>query len=220
MILLIANLYNTRGSIPSFLELLDERQPDVVGCVEVGSAMATALSGRFEHGVVRGDDDHYRGHALLSTSPIDVTSLPLSHRPGLRGTIRLDGVDTELMLAHLANPIDGWSAIRRRRAQVAEILRHVDLVGTPAVLAGDLNATPVWPAYLRLRRRFRDGVRDAARVESRIPRRTWAPRPAMTPLLRIDHILTAGVRLTDVRTHRVIGSDHVALSARMARVEP
>ena len=220
MILLIANLYNTRGSIGSFLELLDARRPDIVGCVEVGTAMASALSDRFEHGVVDGDDDDYRGQALLSSSPIDVTSLTMPHRSGLRATIELDGVPTELMLAHLANPIDGLSGFRHRSAQVREILRHVDRVGTPAVLAGDLNATPIWPAYLRLRRRFRDGVRDAERAASRMPRRTWAPRPGLPPMLRIDHILTAGVRLDDVQTHRVAGSDHVALSARMTRVRP
>ncbi len=220
MILLVANLYNTRGSISSFMELLDTRRPDVVACVEVGTAMAAALSARYEHGVVSGDDDHYRGQALLSTSPIEVTSLAMSHRSGLRTTIGLDGVPTELMLAHLANPLDGLSGFRHRRAQVTEILRHVDRVGTPAVLTGDLNATPLWPVYLRLRRRFRDGVRDAARSEARTPQRTWAPRPGLPPMLRIDHILTAGVRLTDVQTHRVAGSDHLALSARMARVSP
>lgn len=214
----MANLYNTRGSIDAFQRLLDSRRPDVLACVEVGVRMAEALRERYDHGVVEGDDEQYRGQALLSLSPLDVGRLQLSHRSGLRARVDIGGVETELMLAHLANPLDGVSGLRHRRAQVSEILSHLDGVGTPAVLTGDLNATPIWPAYRRLRRRLRDGVLDAARADGRLPGRTWAPRPGWPPMLRIDHILTAGVRLEDIQTHRVAGSDHLALSARIRPV--
>lgn len=214
----MANLYNTRGSIESFLRLLDSRRPDVLACVEVGVRMAEALRERYEHGIVEGDDEHYSGQALLSPRPIEVRPLRLPHRSGMRARVEIGGVETELMLAHLANPLDGMSGFRHRRAQVSEILAHLDRVGTPAVLTGDLNATPIWPAYRRLRRRLRDGMLDAARADGRLPGRTWAPKPGWPPMLRIDHILTAGVRLEDTRTHRVIGSDHLALSARIRPV--
>lgn len=180
--------------------------------------MAEALRGRYPHGVVEGDDDRYSGQALLSTVPLDVRSLELPHRSGLRARVEIGGVETELMLAHLSNPLDGLSGFRNRRGQVSEILAHLDRVGTPAVLTGDLNATPIWPAYRRLRRRLRDGVLDAARADGRLPDRTWAPRPGWPPMLRIDHILTAGMRLEDVQTHRVVGSDHLGLSARITPV--
>lgn len=211
----MANLYNTRGSVESFLRLLDSRRPDVLACVEVGVRMAEALRDRYEHGVVEGDDEHYSGQALLSPLPLGVGRLPLSHRSGLRAQVDVGGVETELMLAHLANPLEGLSGVIHRRAQVSEILAHLDRAGTPAVLTGDLNATPIWPAYRRLRRRLRDGVLDAARADGRLPNRTWAPKPGWPPMLRIDHILTAGVRLEDIQTHRVAGSDHLALSARI-----
>lgn len=211
----MANLYNTRGSIESFMRLLDSRRPDVLACVEVGVRMAETLRDRYEHGVVVGDDEHYSGQALLSPLPLEVSRLRLSHRSGLRARVEIDGVGTELMLTHLANPLDGLSGFGHRRAQVSEIMAHLDRVGTPAVLTGDLNATPIWPAYRRLRRRLRDGVLDAARAGGRVPGRTWAPKPGWPPMLRIDHILTAGVRLEDIETHRVVGSDHLALSARI-----
>lgn len=211
----MANLYNTRGSVESFLRLLDSRRPDVLACVEVGVRMAEALRDRYEHGVVEGDDEHYSGQALLSPLPLGVGRLPLSYRSGLRAQVDVGGVETELMLAHLANPLEGLSGVINRRAQVSEILAHLDRAGTPAVLTGDLNATPIWPAYRRLRRRLRDGVLDAARADGRLPNRTWAPKPGWPPMLRIDHILTAGVRLEDIQTHRVAGSDHLALSARI-----
>ena len=216
----MANLYNSRGSIDSFARLLERRRPDVLACVEVGVSMARALRTIYPHGVVEGDDLDYSGRGLLAAHPIEVDALSLAHRDGLRTSIELSGVATEVVLAHLANPVHGIPAFRDRRAQVDGIISHLDRVGTPAVLAGDLNATPLWPAYRRLRRRLRDGVLDAARRESRLPARTWAPRPGWPSMLRIDHILTAGVRLEDVAVHRVEGSDHRAVSARLVRVEP
>ena len=182
--------------------------------------MASALRAIYPHGVVEGDDLDYNGRGLLAAHPIEVDELPLAHRSGLRASIDVAGIATEVMLAHLANPLHGIPAFRDRRAQVEGILSHLDRVGTPALLAGDLNATPLWPAYRRLRRRFRDGVLDAARRESRLPARTWAPRPGWPPMLRIDHILTAGLRLEDVRVHPVEGSDHHAVSARVVGVSP
>ncbi len=220
MRLLTANLYSGRASVSSFVEVLDLERPDVVVCQEVGSDAAGMLRARYSHGVATGDDHTHSGRAIVSDLPIEVTSLDMAHRPGLRTRVAIDGVEVELVGIHLANPVTGPSAVADRRRQTRSVIEHLDAVGTPAVVVGDLNATPLWPAYRRLRTRLRDGVADAERLRNRIPRRTWAPKPDWPPMLRIDHVLTAGVRIDEVAVRRVEGSDHLAVAATVALATP
>jgi endonuclease/exonuclease/phosphatase (EEP) superfamily protein YafD len=79
------------------------------------------------------------------------------------------------------------------------------------VVCGDLNATPVWPAYRRLAERLRDVVHHhAASAGARAPR-TWGPWHGAPRLLRIDHVFATGGRVLDLQTVPVEGSDHSAL---------
>jgi endonuclease/exonuclease/phosphatase (EEP) superfamily protein YafD len=80
---------------------------------------------------------------------------------------------------------------------------------------GDLNATPNWPAYRRLRGRFDDAAEQAARRVGRAPGRTWGPWPGSPRLLRIDHVLVQGLVGTGSRVLPLRGSDHSALVAEL-----
>jgi endonuclease/exonuclease/phosphatase family metal-dependent hydrolase len=218
--LLTANLYTGRASVSSFASVLDAERPDVVVCQEVGTDAAAMLAARFEHGVSVGDDHTHTGQAMVSDLAIEVEQLPMALRPGLRARIDIEGIGVELVGIHLANPVKGPAAIAMRGDQVSAVLGHLDAVGTPAVVLGDMNATPAWPAYRRLRSRLRDGVADAHRRVGTQPSRTWAIKPGWPTLLRIDHMLTAGVVLRDVAVHRVEGSDHLAIAATVEPATP
>ena len=204
----------------SFAAVIDREEPDVVVCQEVGTDAARMLERRFSHGIVVGDDHHHTGRAMLSHHPIDVDEIDMAHRPGLAARLDVDGVGIELIGVHLANPVMGIGAVRDRKRQVEAVLEHVDRRGTPAVVVGDMNATPAWPAYRRLRTRLRDGVSDARRQNGGVTERTWSIRPGWPAVLRIDHILTAGVRLEAVAVHQVAGSDHRAVAATINTVVP
>ncbi len=204
--------------VSSFAAVIDREQPDVVVCQEVGTDAAGMLERRFAHGVVIGDDHHHAGRAMVAQHPIDVHEVEMAHRPGLATRLDVAGAGIELIGVHLANPVMGVGAVRDRKRQVEAVLDRVDRHGTPAVVVGDLNATPVWPAYRRLRTRLRDGVSDARRHNGNPTERTWSVRPGWPPLLRIDHILTAGVRLEDVAVRRVDGSDHRAVAATVSPI--
>ena len=217
---LTANLYTGRAIVSSFAAVLDREQPDVVICQEVGTDVAGLLERQFAHGIVIGDDHHHTGRAMVSQRPIVVDEVEMAHRPGLRTRFEVDGVGVELVGVHFANPVMGIGALLDRRRQVEAVLDHVDHHGTPAVVVGDMNATPAWPAYRRLRTRLRDGVSDAHRQNGTSIERTWSVRPGWPALLRIDHILTAGVRLEGVAVHSVDGSDHRAVAATVTRVLP
>lgn len=220
MRVLTANLYTGRAIASSFAAVVEREQPDVVVCQEVGTDVAGLLESRFEHGFVVGDDHHHTGRAMVSPHPMDVDEIEMAHRPGLRTRLDVEGIGVELIGVHFANPVMGVGAVIDRKRQVTAVLDHVDHRGTPAVVVGDMNATPVWPAYRRLRTRFRDGVSDARRHTGDPPERTWSVRPGWPALLRIDHILTAGVRLEDVAVHEVEGSDHRAVAATITPISP
>lgn len=218
--MLTANLYTGRAIVSSFAAVLDRERPDVVVCQEVGTDVAEMLERRFEHGVVVGDDVGHTGRAMVSQLPIEVLEVEMAHRPGLATRLDVEGAGVELLGVHLANPVMGVGAVLDRKRQVDAVLGHVDRRGTPAVVVGDLNATPAWPAYRRLRSRLRDGVSDARKQNGNVLERTWSFRPGWPALLRIDHILTAGVRLDHVAVHRVEGSDHRAVAATIRRIVP
>ena len=220
MRILTANLYTGRAIVSSFSRVIDREQPDVVICQEVGTDVAGMLERRFEHGVVIGDDHHNTGRAMVSQHPIDVDEVVMAHRPGLATRLDIEGAGVELIGVHLANPVMGVRAVLDRKRQVQAVLDRLDRRGTPAVVVGDMNATPAWPAYRRLRTRLRDGVSDARRADGSSTERTWSVRPGWPTLLRIDHILTAGVRLADVTVHQVDGSDHRAVVATIRRITP
>ena len=81
------------------------------------------------------------------------------------------------------------------------------------MLAGDLNATPLWPAYRRLRTRFDDAAAEAARRIGRKPEGTWGPWSGSARLFRIDHMLVQGLVAIESRVLPLRGSDHSALVA-------
>lgn len=207
--LLTANLFTGRASVTSFERILDRQKPDLVVCQEVGTDVATMLRSKFAHGFVHGDDHDYGGRAMVANVDIVVTDVIMPHRLGLCTTVDLNGRSVQIIGVHLANPVNGRGAVRERAGQVQAILGHAESHDGPRLVVGDFNATPLWPAYRRLRRRFRDGIADA----ETFPSRTWAPFPTWPSLLRIDHMLTDGVTLTDVSVERVEGCDHRAVAA-------
>ena len=211
--ILTANLYNGRADADALGEILDETRPDVVAAQEMAPSAAAAIAARMPHGIVLPALDH-TGAALAATQPIDVQRHSLPHRDALVGRFEHEGRPLVIWSVHLANPVDTPLPIRKRRAQVLALegaLANAVLSGGRLVLVGDLNATPLWPAYRRLRHLLSDGVAEwSARTNTR-PQGTWSYRPGGRPLLRIDHALTAGVTVHGAKTIVVPGSDHRAL---------
>jgi endonuclease/exonuclease/phosphatase family metal-dependent hydrolase len=76
------------------------------------------------------------------------------------------------------------------------------------VVVGDLNATPLWPAYRELARHVPDAVATHARRRGARAARTWGPWPGAPRLLRIDHVLARGIAVLHAETVELPGSDH------------
>jgi vancomycin resistance protein VanJ len=216
---LSANLANGRADAAAFGGLVEAMEPDAVLVQELAPSQAEVLARLLPFGKLEPARDHH-GMGIALRAPGIVSHLRLPYRSALVAELAGPGGDepVEVMNLHLAAPhVRPVRAPIDRRGQVRHVLAHLD--GTPRrrrVLAGDLNATPLWPAYRRLRTRFDDAAAEAAGRLGRRPGRTWGPWSGSMRLLRIDHILVKGLVATESRVLHLRGSDHSALVADLA----
>ena len=117
-------------------------------------------NGAFTMGPCRASLD-FEGRALVSVRPMQTEPFDLAFRGGYRGSLELEGSPIDVLSVHLANPLDGLTGIRARRAQLDGLEPQIATMRR-GVLVGDMNATPSWPAYRRLASRLTDGVADWA----------------------------------------------------------
>lgn len=218
--LMTANLYNG-GAIPQAVaDLIEELQVDVACFQELAPDQAEAIGRVLSHGKLEPSLDH-EGAGIALRCPGDVARLPLPRRdarvvrlspsdwPRLDATLEVIGV--HIQAPHGTPP--PWITLPTRRGQISGLVDYVE--SSPAahrVVAGDFNATPLWPAYRRMIEHFADAPRALARAQGRRPLRTWGPRHLGAPrLLRIDHVFTSGVETANLELHSIPGSDHAAL---------
>ncbi len=219
--ILSANLFAGRADPDAFAALVQACGADVVACQELGSAQADALARVLPHGELDPDDAGFRGMGIALRAPARLGRLPLCYRDA--HVARLEpadwselGAPLEVLNVHLSSPTHPpyWRQPGRRRRQLGGLLLYLD--GAPRrarALVGDLNATPLWPAYRRLAARLDDLALAEARARGARPARTWGYGPGGTPLLRLDHCLGQGLRIRRVEVLAVAGSDHRALLA-------
>lgn len=136
-------------------------------------------------------------------------------REGTWAFLELDGRLLRLVGMHLVNPIEfpQWRSVRRRTRQIEALFNWTGSGDddVPLIVAGDMNASPSWPAYRKMAERWSDLVVEVARAEGRSPEPTWGWRPGWPRMLRIDHVFGIGVRGTGARVEPMAGSDHHAV---------
>jgi endonuclease/exonuclease/phosphatase (EEP) superfamily protein YafD len=221
MRLMTANLLHHNGATAEALcDALDVVKPHILAVQELTARVSSALSDRFPHHLLAPRPDG-PGIGMAADRPVIFEEVPMPHRSGMVATLQPGdwpevAEPVEIVAVHLTNPIGGlpWTTTRARRGQVETIERRMATsAAVRQVLCGDLNATPMWPAYRRLRRHYQDGISEAEAHQGRRPARTWAPLRKGPRLLRIDHVLVSGLRVTTVETVRLDGSDHLAVVA-------
>ncbi len=218
--LMTANLYNGRATPEAIARLVETLQVDVACFQELAPAQAEAIGAVLPHGKLDPRTDH-EGAGIALRRPAEVERLPLPRRdarvtrleprhwPVLDAPLEVVGVHIQ---APHGNP-PPWITLPLRRGQMAGLVDYFESVPRPhRVVVGDFNATPLWPAYRRMRQHLCDGPAQLARSRGERPPRTWGPGFARgLRLLRIDHVFTSGVALADSAVHPIEGSDHAAL---------
>lgn len=207
------NLYNGRARPASFAAALDRHNPHVVAVQELAANCAEVLE---DWGETRLLDprNNVTGMGMAVHGQAQLARLEFPHRNPIQAVLPGEswGSDTsiEIVNAHLVNPIARpiSHSLRTRRAELNALC---DILGQEArtgkrVLVGDLNSSPAWPLYRRLRRLAVD-----AAVAAGTPRRTWGPLPTSPRLLRIDHVFVQGIRPVRAELVTVAGADHRGL---------
>ena len=213
-----ANLWNGRADPRAFAELVSALEADVVAVQELSFAQADALGRVLPHGLLEPSSD-YMGMGIALRRAAAVRRIPLPCRDARVIDIELlDGLETtrpiEIINVHVQAPHSpiSWQTVRRRAGQLRGLMRHLhDSPERPRVLVGDLNATPRWPFYRRLAAIMSDAAIVVARREGRRPEPTWAPRPGLPRLLRIDHAFVSRLAVRNFRVVSVEGGDHSAI---------
>jgi len=210
--ILTINLLVDRADPDDLRRLIVDTDPDVVCTQEMGPTTAEVISDVLAHGHLDPRDDGF-GLGIATRYPVGIERLDLEQRAGWAARLApgdwpsleesLDVVDV-----HLVNPTDRpWSESRAvRRRQIEQVAAFLAERGSPSVVIGDMNASPVWPEYKALSEL---GV-DAARATG-TARRTWSHFVSGPRLLRIDHAFIAGARPITTAVVPVRGCDHSAL---------
>lgn len=219
--LLTANLLKGEADPGHLSELLDRLDPDVVFAQELAPNAAEVIANRYSHHSLRPSHD-FLGHGVATKSEARFLDVPLPHRPGVAAVVDMSGATLVMIGVHLLNPVNfpWWSTATKRRQQIETLNWWIDGQSGDVdglVVAGDMNASPIWPAYKRLNDRYEDlvanaAVRDEVKLEA-----TWGWRPGWPRILRIDHVFGKGFVVTGFSVHEVRGTDHAALVVDLAR---
>lgn len=210
--LMTANLLHVRADPVDFERLLDEVQPDILVTQELGPACARVVEKHYPNHRLD-PAPGFTGRGVATRFPAEFGDIDMPVRNGTWAFVDVQGQLLRLVGMHLVNPIEfpWWSSVLNRRRQLEALFAWTGLSDPdiPLVVAGDMNASPRWPAYKQMADRWDDLV--ARSVEN--PERTWAWRPGWPRMLRIDHIFGTRITATGVMVQPIEGSDHHAVIA-------
>ncbi len=197
-----------------FLKWLASHPADLVVVQELTSAWARDLSRlpAYPYQAMLPREDAY-GIGVLSRWPLDPVE-PEDYAgdglPSLAGHVQIADRPVRFVALHTRWPVTPGLE-RARNVSLEAAARSIAAGAGPAVVLGDLNATPWSPAYTAFLRT--SGMQDAANGSRWQP--TWLP--GFWPLaLRIDHVFVSpGLCSEGTQVGPAVGSDHRPLLARL-----
>jgi endonuclease/exonuclease/phosphatase (EEP) superfamily protein YafD len=209
-----ANVQYGNGDRHRFLDWLAKHPADLVVVQEVTAAWARDLARlpAYPYRLLLAREDPY-GIGVLSRWPLDRVG-PMDYAgdglPSIAGQVVLAGQPLRFLGLHTHWPIT--PRLARARDRSLDVAARSIAAGTgPAVVLGDLNATPYSPIYANFLEA--SGMSDAAQGSRWQP--TWMA--GFWPLaLRIDHVfVSSGLCVLRAEVGPAIGSDHRPVLARL-----
>ena len=221
-----ANLEFGQGSVDDLVALVAEHDVDVLLLSEATPDTALALdrsglAATLPHrsGTVRDDaggtlvltrDPH---EARTGTDGFAFDQVVVQLQPTGASGEGADAQPVTVVAAHTFPPV-GIPA-RAWRTELDALGRLVqDLPAGPLVVAGDLNASTGHPGLRGLLAEH--DLVDAHRVAGEGWVRTWPREGALPGFVQIDHVLARDLQVVDAGTWEVVGSDHLAVWARLS----
>ena len=211
-----ANVHSRNSRYERLLALVELENPDLIFLQEFTPewlAGTQSLLQEYPYAYSEPRDGNF-GIAVFSRIAFaevrHVASAPLQY-PSLLATIKVDDETVTFISSHPTIPIgrELYDARNEQLRGVAELARKQ---AGNLVLLGDFNAS-TWDRHF-LELEASTGLRNVRQGFGILP--TW---PAFLPfaMIPIDHALVSdGIAVTDVRTGRQIGSDHLPLIVTLA----
>ena len=203
-----ANIHLDTQDLSALYDWAVAERVDVLVLLEVTPAHVAQLNtfGDFEYRLIHPDYGPF-GVAILSRLPLHAEGIIEStfETPVLRARVEWKGRNLALSAAHPMPPLS--PAYHQARASMLEREAKWGAAhGLPAILAGDLNATP-----------WSNGMRVAA-AHGLLRSAAYAPSwPSRLPLLPIDHVLASPHwSVLERQIGPDVGSDHRPVLARLA----
>lgn len=215
------NVFEGKADVAALADVVRRERPDLVVLPEAGERfrgrIAALLPSYRSWTNVPARAADVRGITVLSSPRAgDVTARTISDAPGsptdtrypwaevtggILGPVRLGAV-------HVVSIVPGWIAYWP--GELAQMQRWC--AAGPALVVGDLNATPDHSAF----RAGTRGCEDAATARGASLTGTWFAGVPRVLGAQIDHVLTVGgPQAREVRILDVPGSDHRALLAHL-----
>ncbi|WEH16653.1 endonuclease/exonuclease/phosphatase family protein [Streptomyces sp. VNUA24] len=154
------------------------------------------------------------GSVILSRYPL-TSAAPVPGSMGMPGAIAdIEGRPVRLQLAHPMPPLPGELDTWRRELDALRAWAAKD-TKTPAILAGDFNATQDHAAFRAV---LDTGLSDAARLTGQDRRPTWPSRTTPRFGAQIDHVLVSHEDFSAraIRFLKLSGTDHEAVTVDLA----
>ncbi|MDC0261774.1 endonuclease/exonuclease/phosphatase family protein [Planctomycetaceae bacterium] len=212
--LLVWNVYVGNPNVEKVVELIKEKEADVVVLFEVSPELGVqlgALRDEYPHFEIESSADGF-GSAIFSRQPLKEISI---RRVGneLDNTVVARFEDGTTLVGVHTLPPEGPTYSRIRNQQLDELAEFIAQQSGPVLVVGDLNITP-WSPH------FQDLLRDAKLTDPRCGRGVLTSWPKGKPLIRIpiDHILSTNeITLGELRVFpETYGSDHHPIYCRWA----
>lgn len=222
---LTANLLVGRAEATALVDLAQSTKAEVLFVQELtedaeARLERAGLNGLFAHQLTHSVAAGPRGSGIYARYPV-ACEAPAEPDSAAQITARLQlptGQAVRLVCVHTPSPKPLWNqhATARWNGELAALPAPG---GPPLILAGDFNATLDHAQFRRLLHR---GHVDAASQIGNGLMPTWGPRAQRRPpVLAIDHILVdEQCAVLSTSTHRLNGSDHRALFAKLRLPAP
>lgn len=205
-----SNVKKSNRDYKPLIQLVQQREPDVVMAIEVDEAWIEALKEGleplFDHWIEVPKDNGY-GMVILSKlelSEVEVRDLITKDVPSARMRVTLrNGNDFRLYVVHPEPPVMDHDT-KGRDGEIALIGMEAEKDPLPAIVAGDLNDV----AWSTTTRRFQ---RLSGLLDPRVGRGFFNTFSATMPWMRwpLDHLFhDPRFRLVDMERLPKVGSDH------------
>lgn len=204
--LLAVNIHRENTAAQALLALVERERPEALLVLELEPTLATALGGlspAYPHRLIEAREDNFGLGLWLRSAPIAAKVVRLDGElPAVVARLETGAGELRLIGVHAFPPLGAWGSTQRRvlHQRLSELVRSE---ATPALVAGDFNATP-WCAPMR------ELLAQTGLVDAIGPRPTWRAAAWAWPLaLPLDHALHSpalSIRRAEVGPD--VGSDH------------